>query len=112
MVGYYRRFFPHFSDIAAPLTALLEKKRPNQLRGGGGGASVPGRRRDLEFKERTGEGKGVTLQGNPTTEEETGEQRGTTEEDRFSGVKTTTEEETGIRDRQQGAPKKIAPQGE
>ena len=28
MVGYYRRFCPHFSSIASPLTELLKKNKP------------------------------------------------------------------------------------
>lgn len=31
-VNFYRRFIPHFSDIAAPLTDLTSKKRPNKVR--------------------------------------------------------------------------------
>ncbi|KAJ1120650.1 hypothetical protein NDU88_008812 [Pleurodeles waltl] len=73
---------------------------------------VPGRHREIEFKERPGEGKEFVLRGNPTTEEETGGQQGITEEDEFGGGNIATEEETGIGDGQQGAPKRTVPQGE
>lgn len=29
--GYYRRYIPHYSTIAAPLTDLVKKRQPNQL---------------------------------------------------------------------------------
>ena len=31
MVGYYRRFIPHFATKAEPLTALMKKRQPDQV---------------------------------------------------------------------------------
>ncbi|KAJ1151833.1 hypothetical protein NDU88_004612 [Pleurodeles waltl] len=74
---------------------------------------VPRRRQEIKFKERPGEEKESVQEGNPKTEEATGGQRGMTEEEEFSRSKmTTTKEEMGIGDGQQGAPKRTAPQEE
>ncbi|KAJ1156818.1 hypothetical protein NDU88_009535 [Pleurodeles waltl] len=82
------------------------------LRNAGAEPFEPGRRREIVVKERPGERKEETLRGNPKTEEEMRGQQRNTEEDEVGGDKMTTEEEIGIRDGQQGAPKRTELQGE
>ncbi len=51
LVGWYRKFIPHFSTIVAPFTDLIKKSRPNQVQW-----TEPAEKAFIKLKESLSEG--------------------------------------------------------